>query len=188
MWKSSWIMAGGNATRSPRAAPERAHQRGVSPLDRPPGGRAGRPALETRAARAATRSPLLSSREGCCKIAHPMISEASRDRFAALAARVREGAGRWLVLTHDNPDPDALASAVLLGRILRRGLGQKVTVAYGGIVGRAENREMVRALRLPLSHVRRLNLRNYGRFALVDTQPRSGNNQLPREATAEIVV
>jgi nanoRNase/pAp phosphatase (c-di-AMP/oligoRNAs hydrolase) len=118
----------------------------------------------------------------------PTVSEATRDRFATLAARVREGSGRWLVLTHDNPDPDALASAVLLGRILRRGLGQKVTVAYGGIVGRAENREMVRALRLPLSHVRRLSLKNYARFALVDTQPRSGNNQLPRGATAEIVV
>ena len=118
----------------------------------------------------------------------PTVSEATRDRFAALAARVREGSGRWLVLTHDNPDPDALASAVLLGRILRRGLGQKVTVAYGGIVGRAENREMVRALNLPLSHVRRLNLKNYARFALVDTQPRSGNNQLPKGATAEIVV
>ncbi len=117
-----------------------------------------------------------------------MISEAIRDDFAALARRVREGAGRWLVLTHDNPDPDALASAVLLGRILRRGLGQKVTVAYGGIVGRAENREMVRALRLPFSHVRRLSLKNYARFALVDTQPRSGNNQLPRGVTAEIVV
>jgi nanoRNase/pAp phosphatase (c-di-AMP/oligoRNAs hydrolase) len=117
-----------------------------------------------------------------------MFSEAIRDDFAALARRVREGAGRWLVLTHDNPDPDALASAVLLGRILRRGLGQKVTVAYGGIVGRAENREMVRALRLPFSHVRRLSLKNYARFALVDTQPRSGNNQLPRGVTAEIVV
>jgi nanoRNase/pAp phosphatase (c-di-AMP/oligoRNAs hydrolase) len=118
-----------------------------------------------------------------------MISEATRDSFATLTRRVREGTGgRWLVLTHDNPDPDALASAILLGRILRRGLGQKVTVAYGGIIGRAENREMVRALRLPLSHVRRLSLRHYARFALVDTQPRSGNNQLPRGVVADVVI
>ncbi len=118
-----------------------------------------------------------------------MISEATRDGFAILSRRVREGTGgRWLVLTHDNPDPDALASAILLGRILRRSFGQKVTVAYGGIIGRAENREMVRALRLPLSHIRRLNTKSYGRFALVDTQPRSGNNQLPRNVAADIVI
>jgi nanoRNase/pAp phosphatase (c-di-AMP/oligoRNAs hydrolase) len=118
-----------------------------------------------------------------------MISEATRDSFAAFSRRVGEGAGgRWLVLTHDNPDPDALASAILLGRILRRAFRQKVTVAYGGIIGRAENREMVRALRLPLSHVRRLNLKNYGRFALVDTQPRSGNNQLPPKVVADVVI
>jgi len=118
-----------------------------------------------------------------------MISEATRNSFAGLSRRVREGAGgRWLVLTHDNPDPDALASAVLLGRILRRAFGQKVTVAYGGIIGRAENREMVRVLRLPFSHIRHLSLKNYGRFALVDTQPRSGNNQLPRKVVPDLVV
>lgn len=118
-----------------------------------------------------------------------MISEATRDCYAALARRVREGAGgRWLVLTHDNPDPDALASAILLGRLLRRAFGQKVTVAYGGIIGRAENREMVRTLRLPLSHIRRLSLKNYSRFALVDTQPRSGNNQLPRGVVPDVVI
>ena len=121
-----------------------------------------------------------------------MISEVTRDRFAALERQVREGAGgRWLVLTHDNPDPDALASAILLGRVLRRASAQRVprvTVAYGGIIGRAENREMVKALRLPVSHVRHLNLRNYERFALVDTQPRSGNNQLPRRVVPEIVI
>lgn len=118
-----------------------------------------------------------------------MISEVTRDRFSALARRVREGSGgRWLVLTHDNPDPDALASAILLGRLLRRACGQKVTVAYGGIIGRAENREMVKALNLPVSHIRHLSLKKYGRFALVDTQPRTGNNQLPPRTVPEIVI
>jgi nanoRNase/pAp phosphatase (c-di-AMP/oligoRNAs hydrolase) len=119
-----------------------------------------------------------------------MITDATRDSFSRLAELVR-GAGkgeRWLVLTHDNPDPDALASATLLATVLRRGFRQQVTAAYGGIVGRAENREMVRTLHLPFSHVRRLALKRFSRFALVDTQPRTGNNQLPRGVVPDLVI
>jgi len=118
-----------------------------------------------------------------------MITEATRERFAALTELVRrDNKGRWLVLTHDNPDPDALASAQLLARLLRQAFQQKVTAAYGGIVGRAENREMVRNLRFPFSHVRHLSLKKYQHFALVDTQPRTGNNQLPARIVPDIVI
>jgi nanoRNase/pAp phosphatase (c-di-AMP/oligoRNAs hydrolase) len=98
------------------------------------------------------------------------------------------GQGRWLVLTHDNPDPDALASAAVLARILRGRFKRRVTIAYGGIIGRAENREMVRQLRLSLSHLRHLNWKHYRHVALVDTQPRTGNNQLPAERPADLVI
>jgi nanoRNase/pAp phosphatase (c-di-AMP/oligoRNAs hydrolase) len=120
-----------------------------------------------------------------------MITEATRERFSVLADRLgseeRRGE-RWLVLTHDNPDPDALASAILLCNLLRRAFKQRATAAYGGIVGRAENREMVRSLHLKLSHVRHLNVRRYQRFALVDTQPRTGNNQLPDDVQPDLVI
>jgi len=116
-------------------------------------------------------------------------SESPADRFAALAAHVRSRghAGRWLVLTHDHPDPDALASAVGLTKVLR-GLGRRATAAYGGIIGRAENREMVRALKLRISHVKSLQLNRFRHFALVDTQPGTGNNQLPAGVVPEIVL
>jgi nanoRNase/pAp phosphatase (c-di-AMP/oligoRNAs hydrolase) len=117
------------------------------------------------------------------------ITEVSRERYAALEELVRRGdKGRWLVLTHDNPDPDALASAQLLARVLRQALQQTVTVAYGGIIGRAENREMVKGLHLPFSHIRHLSLKKYKHFALVDTQPRSGNNQLPSRLIPDVVI
>jgi nanoRNase/pAp phosphatase (c-di-AMP/oligoRNAs hydrolase) len=119
-----------------------------------------------------------------------MITEATRDRCSSLAELVRQQGrgGRWLVLTHDNPDPDALASAMLLSRVLRGAWQQSVTVAYGGIIGRAENREMVRSLRLVFSHVRHLSFKNYARFALVDTQPQTGNNQLPAGIVPDLVI
>lgn len=120
-----------------------------------------------------------------------MITDKTRDCYAALTELVREGkhkGGRWLVLTHDNPDPDALASAMILTRVLRGAFQQQVTTAYGGIIGRAENREMVNSLRLSFRHIRNLNLKRYERFALVDTQPRTGNNQLPPRVVPDIVV
>ncbi|HVR27920.1 MAG TPA: DHH family phosphoesterase [Thermoanaerobaculia bacterium] len=104
---------------------------------------------------------------------------------AYFAARPRR---RWLILTHDNPDPDALASAAVLAQLFKRRYRVSATVGYGGIIGRAENLEMVRALRLRLSRVRHLNWKNYRHFALVDTQPRTGNNQLPAQVVPDVVI
>ena len=100
----------------------------------------------------------------------------------------RRARGRWLVLTHDNPDPDALASGMILTKVLRRRFGQRVTLAYGGIIGRAENREMVRALKIHISRFHHLQLRNYRHFALVDCQPRTGNHSLPDNVTPQLVL
>jgi len=117
-----------------------------------------------------------------------MISDLTRERFDKLAQLVeRSGGGRWLVLTHDNPDPDALTSAVLLERLLRQGFHQKATAAYGGLIGRAENREMVRSLGFELRHVRYLDLSGYAHFALVDAQPQTGNTQLPKKTVPTLV-
>jgi nanoRNase/pAp phosphatase (c-di-AMP/oligoRNAs hydrolase) len=119
-----------------------------------------------------------------------MITDATRSRFAALAEHVeaRSGRGRWLVLTHDNPDPDAIAAAVVLAGILRRAFGRPATAAYGGIIGRAENREMVHALGISLVHVRTVQWARFKHFALVDTQPGTGNNQLPEGVIPDVVI
>jgi len=118
-----------------------------------------------------------------------MSSETTRARFPAFAAQIESAAprDRWLVLTHDNPDPDALAATATLALILRRRFRRRVTVAYGGMIGRAENRAMVRALNLKLSHLRHLKRRDYQRFALVDCQPWTGNSQLPDEVVPDLV-
>lgn len=118
-----------------------------------------------------------------------MITPLTRRRIGELEATIEapgKRGGRWLILTHDNPDPDSLASAALLGRLLRH-YGQKVTIGYGGIIGRAENREMVRILRLEMSRLRNLNFKSYPRFALVDAQPATGNHQLPDEIVPDLV-
>ncbi|HYH46450.1 MAG TPA: bifunctional oligoribonuclease/PAP phosphatase NrnA, partial [Thermoanaerobaculia bacterium] len=87
-----------------------------------------------------------------------MITDATRECFQKLSELIRRDSrgGRWLVLTHDNPDPDALASAMILSNVLRSAFKQRVTIAYGGIVGRAENRAFVRVLKLPIVPISRV--------------------------------
>jgi len=118
-----------------------------------------------------------------------MSSDVTEARFGAFAEVVAATSprGRWLLLTHDNPDPDALASTAALATILRRRFGRRVTIAYGGMIGRAENREMVRTLKLRLSHIRKLNRKHYQHFALIDCQPWTGNSQLPDGVVPDLV-
>jgi nanoRNase/pAp phosphatase (c-di-AMP/oligoRNAs hydrolase) len=107
-------------------------------------------------------------------------------------ARLRKAIGharRVLVLTHDNPDPDALSSAWALRALLRHGAPRRtVEIAYGGLIGRPENRAMVKQLAIPLLAIERLALDRYDGFALVDSQPETGNNSLPVERTPDIVI
>jgi len=118
-----------------------------------------------------------------------MISEQTQKKLAELDAylQTRGAKGRWLILTHDNPDPDSIASAAALSKLLRKGFQRRVTIAYGGIIGRAENQEMVKTLGIRLSHIRHINWKNYRHFALVDTQPGTGNNQLPKGRVPDLV-
>lgn len=103
--------------------------------------------------------------------------------------RVLPDAASVLVLTHDNPDPDALASAFTLAEVIEHLLPEtSVTVAYAGIIGRAENRAMVRELGLAPEPLTNIDLEEISDIALVDTQPGFGNNSLPTDRTATIVI
>jgi|CXWL01.1.fsa_nt_gi nanoRNase/pAp phosphatase (c-di-AMP/oligoRNAs hydrolase) len=117
------------------------------------------------------------------------LGSTKEERYAALAALIGDSgrSGRWLILTHDNPDPDAIASAVLLARLLRHQFGESATVGYGGLIGRAENRELVSELKVRLSPLRQLSFNNFEHFALVDAQPGTGNNQVPEDVVPDLV-
>jgi nanoRNase/pAp phosphatase (c-di-AMP/oligoRNAs hydrolase) len=95
---------------------------------------------------------------------------------------------RAVILMHDNPDPDALAAAEGLRVLLAATRSVDSVVAAGGIIGRAENRAMVRALGLGLRRIESLDLREFGIVAMVDTQPETGNNSLPAGHRIDIVV
>jgi nanoRNase/pAp phosphatase (c-di-AMP/oligoRNAs hydrolase) len=92
-----------------------------------------------------------------------------------------------LIATHTNPDPDSIASAYAL-RHLFATWGINSVLAYGGIVGRAENRAMITKLRIPLRSIQTITPFNFSAVALVDAQIFSGNSPLPRSIVPSIVI
>lgn len=108
------------------------------------------------------------------------------NRLAELARVV--GKRRTLIVAHDNPDPDCLGAALAMRDVLVQLTGQPVPVAYGGIVGRAENRAMVELLDLDITPIRTLDLADFEAFVLVDTQPGAGNYSLPARYLPTVVI
>jgi nanoRNase/pAp phosphatase (c-di-AMP/oligoRNAs hydrolase) len=99
-----------------------------------------------------------------------------------------KGHRKALILTHDNPDPDSIASAVALAYILHELAGLETAVAYGGIVGRAENRALVRVLKLPVVPISRVVFEDHDLICMVDTQPEQGNHSLPARHFPDVVI
>src|SRR3989338_411697 len=75
---------------------------------------------------------------------------------------------RLVVLTHDNPDPDSVSSAVALAYIVKNRFKIPTAVKYGGIVGRAENRAMIRVLGLRVQPFSEADFKPGVDFAFVD--------------------
>jgi nanoRNase/pAp phosphatase (c-di-AMP/oligoRNAs hydrolase) len=92
-----------------------------------------------------------------------------------------------LILMHDNPDPDSLASAFGLQHLLSNLAGTPSLIGYSGIVGRAENRAMIKHLDIKLCSLSRIPIKEYPCIAMVDTQPSTGNNSLPANLFPTIV-
>ncbi len=110
-----------------------------------------------------------------------------RERLDRLVAFAR-GHRRALILTHDNPDPDSIASGVALAWLLGQMAGVEAVVAYGGIVGRAENRALVKVLRLPVVPLSTVSFADFDLIAMVDTQPEQGNHSLPAAHFPDVVI
>jgi nanoRNase/pAp phosphatase (c-di-AMP/oligoRNAs hydrolase) len=93
-----------------------------------------------------------------------------------------------LILMQDNPDPDSVAAAAALRR-LANSLGDvQCSIAYGGVIGRSENRAVMDYLGLNFRACDQVDPAKYDAIALVDTQPSAGNNSLPEDVLPNIVL
>ncbi|MFA6599989.1 MAG: DHHA1 domain-containing protein [Candidatus Omnitrophota bacterium] len=128
-----------------------------------------------------------SGTELMTKIGKELVSRNARKLLKFMSER-REAISPLLILTHDYPDPDALASAFALQFLAQKGFGIEARIVYGGIVGRMENRAMVRLLKIPAHKIRPRDFRKFSAVALVDTQPDFKNNPFPGGRKAAIVI
>lgn len=94
-----------------------------------------------------------------------------------------------LIMPHDYPDPDALASAAAMHLLLDKKFGIHSQIAFNGTVSRAENKELLKRLRykwVKTSSIVPPSRQMY--CILVDTAPWSSNITIPSFARPIAVV
>lgn len=109
------------------------------------------------------------------------------NRIEALA-RVLGEQKHVLILPHNDPDPDAIGAAVGLQYLFQKVFQVESQIIYKGYIGRAENKALVEYLDNPLRKIQPSDWQLESTIALVDTQPGVGNNALPENRTADIVI
>jgi len=96
--------------------------------------------------------------------------------------------GRLAVVMHDNPDPDAIASAVALVDIAEA-FGVEAEACYFGEISHQENRAMVNLLDLDLRQFDDdESLAEFSAFALVDHSRPGVNDGLPETLHVDVVI
>src|SRR6201991_4544947 len=103
----------------------------------------------------------------------PLLTEFSRSLTRARVQQYQRyfaDAERVLIMLHNEPDPDAMASGLALRNVLRR---TKTTAIIGAMQGvtRPENVRMVNLLDIHVEAITAESLKEYDRIAMVDVQP-----------------
>jgi nanoRNase/pAp phosphatase (c-di-AMP/oligoRNAs hydrolase) len=114
--------------------------------------------------------------------------ELNAKKLLAFLSRRTESLSPLLILTHNYPDPDALAAAMALSFLAQQSFGITSLIAYGGVIGRSENKAMVRFLKIPLHKFKQDHLRKFNNIAVVDTQPKFKNNSIPENLRPTIII
>jgi nanoRNase/pAp phosphatase (c-di-AMP/oligoRNAs hydrolase) len=115
---------------------------------------------------------------------------ASREgvRARKLRSTLRAAEEPLAVVMHDNPDPDAIASALALVR-LAEAVGVEAVPCYFGSINHQENRALVNLLDIDLCQLDpEDDLSRFGGFALVDHSRPGVNDQLPADLDVDVVV
>ncbi|RLM59218.1 bifunctional oligoribonuclease/PAP phosphatase NrnA [Halobellus sp. Atlit-31R] len=110
------------------------------------------------------------------------------ERIHRLFATLRGIDGRLAVVMHDNPDPDAIASALALSR-LAAAVGASADACYFGDISHQENRALVNLLGLDLVGLDDgAGLDDYDGVALVDHSRPGVNDGLSPDTEIDVVV
>jgi len=111
-----------------------------------------------------------------------------------LAQRLYDLLGGWEgtlgIVTHANPDPDAISSAMALCMIARHASGNRLNcrILYDGNIGHQENRAFINLLEIRMERLSAEALKECDYLALVDSSAPGVNNDLAKSARVNIVI
>jgi nanoRNase/pAp phosphatase (c-di-AMP/oligoRNAs hydrolase) len=140
-------------------------------LETPTGG--AHAAVGTREEQLRARFPELAFLSISELIGQPLVTEVSRSLTRGRVQQFQRyfnDADRVLILLHNDPDPDAMASGLALRNLLRR---TKATAIIGALQGvtRPENLRMLNLLDIHVEPISPEDLAGFDRIAMVDVQP-----------------
>jgi nanoRNase/pAp phosphatase (c-di-AMP/oligoRNAs hydrolase) len=110
-----------------------------------------------------------------------------REKITELKNRILP-ASSVLIVTHDYPDPDCIASAHGLQHLFKQWGVASTQITFGGFIGRAENRAMVRFLNIQMVPIMLIEYSDYERIIVVDSFPGDGNVSLPLNKKVDGVI
>ena len=98
------------------------------------------------------------------------------------------GRGKIIIIVHDNPDPDCLASALALRHLFTMKLNKEAVITFSGMIARSENLMMAKELEIPLTPLNIVDLKEFQVVCMLDTQPGTGNNSFPPDHRVDIII
>jgi len=113
------------------------------------------------------------------------------DYYRTKLAMLREHilpASSVLIVSHDYPDPDCLAAAVGMQHLISHWGVPTVQITFGGFVGRAENRAMIRLLGIDVIPIMLIDTTRFDRVIVVDSFPGNGHVSLPSGQKIDVVL
>jgi len=93
-----------------------------------------------------------------------------------------------VVVAHDNPDPDAMASGWAIMRLVEARLGKRARLLGGGEIVRAENRHMVKLLEVPIELVQEIDVQDKSAIVLVDCGASATNHLMAHKRLRPVAV
>jgi nanoRNase/pAp phosphatase (c-di-AMP/oligoRNAs hydrolase) len=97
------------------------------------------------------------------------------------------GDGKLAIIVHDNPDPDAISSAMGLKEIANS-VGIKSEILYKGIIGHHENKAFINLLDIEMDQSKDFKASDYKKIALIESSAPGVNNLLPQGTKVSIVI
>ena len=127
-------------------------------------------------------------------VARSAILQIKKQHSSRISARLFALLAGWEgtlgIITHKNPDPDAISSALALAEIAKRANPTTLTtrIFYEGNIGHLENRTFVNLLDIKMEHLTPEAMQQCNFLALVDCSGPGANNDIPPQTKINIVI